>query len=183
MQTQENIDKYFSQMATVALRLSEAPRKGAANADVFASRFNAINKLSEAFTAFERKETDAYRKIGLYLGTVNSFFRNSGKEVLFEEKSNELVFRFLGTGEEKNIGNLSSGERQILILLSFIAFEEHAPSVLIVDEPEISLHPRWQQGFVEAMLGLIADGTQIILATHSPEIVGRNQKSCIVLSA
>jgi predicted ATP-binding protein involved in virulence len=69
-----------------------------------------------------------------------------------------------------NIGlhSLSSGEKQLILILleTFLAGE----SSILIDEPEISMHIDWQQQLISAMTQL-NPSAQIILATHSPEIM------------
>jgi predicted ATPase len=66
---------------------------------------------------------------------------------------------------------LSSGEKQLLILLSEVLLQKQSPSVFIADEPELSLHVNWQEKLVGSLRSLNTQA-QIIAATHSPDIVG-----------
>ncbi|MDD1385687.1 AAA family ATPase [Curtobacterium poinsettiae] len=69
---------------------------------------------------------------------------------------------------------LSSGEQHEIILLFDLLFNVHANSVVLIDEPEISLHIGWQKKFIADVLliaGLV--GFQFCVATHSPQIIGR----------
>ena len=67
--------------------------------------------------------------------------------------------------------NWSSGEKQILILLIQALLAEDKPIVYVVDEPELSLHVTWQEQLLSTLRGL-SQGLQIIVATHSPDMVG-----------
>jgi energy-coupling factor transporter ATP-binding protein EcfA2 len=84
--------------------------------------------------------------------------------------SNELVF-VSRTGKVLTPQMLSSGEKQLLILLSEVLLQKQTPSVLITDEPELSLHVSWQEKLVGSLRSLNSR-VQIIAATHSPDIVG-----------
>ena len=106
-----------------------------------------------------------------------SFSDNSGelhidiKPIMSKEyKDKELVGR-------KSIGynSLSSGEKQLLILLTQTLLQESKNYVFIADEPELSLHIDWQHKIIEAIRELNPNA-QIIVATHSPEIAGKWQK-------
>ena len=68
--------------------------------------------------------------------------------------------------------NLSSGEKQILILLTQTLLQEKKPYIYIADEPELSLHIAWQKTIIGA-IHTLNPNAQIIIATHSPEIAGR----------
>jgi len=81
------------------------------------------------------------------------------------------------SGQTKHgLDDLSSGERQIVLLLVEITRRIKPGSVILIDEPEISLHPAWQRGLVVALDKIIEQyDAQVIMATHSPEIAGMVQ--------
>ena len=68
--------------------------------------------------------------------------------------------------------SLSSGEKQLLILLTQTLLQEQQPFIYIADEPELSLHIEWQHKIINAIKELNPN-VQIIAATHSPEIAGQ----------
>ena len=68
-----------------------------------------------------------------------------------------------------NMRQLSSGEKQILILLTQALLSEKDPVVYVADEPELSLHVDWQEKLLGALTQL-AGRCQFIVATHSPDI-------------
>ena len=97
---------------------------------------------------------------------VDDLFRDTGKKMIRTE--NEL--RFTQIGEVLLPYQLSSGEKQILIILLTVLGEDNQPYVLFMDEPEVSLHLEWQKCLVDLCLELNPN-VQIILTTHSPAIV------------
>jgi energy-coupling factor transporter ATP-binding protein EcfA2 len=97
---------------------------------------------------------------------VDDLFRDTGKKMIRTE--NEL--RFTQIGEVLLPYQLSSGEKQILIILLTVLVEDNQPYVLFMDEPEVSLHLEWQKCLVDLCLELNPN-VQIILTTHSPAIV------------
>ena len=76
------------------------------------------------------------------------------------------------TGQKKHgLDDLSSGERQILLLLVEILRRIKLGGIILIDEPEISLHPTWQRALVAALDKIIEQyDAQVIMATHSLEI-------------
>ena len=90
---------------------------------------------------------------------------SGGKHVTFDTRT--LAVR--GGGEETiPIESLSSGEKQMIrILLECLAADDDC---ILIDEPELSLHVDWQHRLVECMR-LVNPNVQIILATHSPEVM------------
>jgi energy-coupling factor transporter ATP-binding protein EcfA2 len=67
---------------------------------------------------------------------------------------------------------LSSGERQLLLLLCNSLFSRNESALFIIDEPEISLNAKWQRKLIPALLACVqSSNVQFILATHSVEII------------
>jgi predicted ATP-dependent endonuclease of OLD family len=70
---------------------------------------------------------------------------------------------------------MSSGERQLLVLFSNIVSLRGSPSILLIDEPELSLNPIWQRKLFPALTKFVQGSEiQIICATHSMEILAQN---------
>lgn len=107
-------------------------------------------------------------------GIINKLF--SGKEIHFDERNTPMVH--LETGEVVGIEVLSSGEKQLFIILGEALLQEERPVVFISDEPELSLHVSWQAALFEHIRSLNGS-CQIISATHSPDIVGSFQDRVI----
>ena len=84
-------------------------------------------------------------------------------------------------GNDREIITLSSGEKQILILFTYIKFNNQLGKIFIIDEPELSLHPKWQENFLEGIKTIMPKNTQLLFATHSPSIVGKNKSYCKIL--
>lgn len=75
-----------------------------------------------------------------------------------------------------SLGSLSSGEKQLLhILLETLSIGH---STIMIDEPELSLHPDWQLGLVDSMRRVNEDA-QFILASHSPEVMVGVDEECV----
>ena len=97
---------------------------------------------------------------------VDELFSETGKKIV--RTANELQFTQIG--EVLLPYRLSSGEKQILIILLTVLVEDNLPYVLFMDEPEVSLHLEWQKRLVDLCIELNPN-VQIILTTHSPAIV------------
>jgi len=79
-------------------------------------------------------------------------------------------------GRQIPLAGLSSGEKQLVrILIEVIMIDE---SVIIIDEPELSMHIDWQRELVKAMQ-TVNPAAQIVMATHSPEIMENVPDECI----
>ena len=77
-----------------------------------------------------------------------------------------------------DLRSLSSGEKQLLILLLRTLLQKNKKGVYITDEPELSLHINWQEKLIDA-LKKINSNIQLILATHSPDIVSKFNNNII----
>ena len=97
---------------------------------------------------------------------VDDLFSDTGKKII--RTANELQFTQIG--EVLLPYRLSSGEKQILIILLTVLVEDNLPYMLFMDEPEVSLHLEWQKRLVDLCIELNPN-VQIILTTHSPAIV------------
>jgi predicted ATP-dependent endonuclease of OLD family len=150
------------------------------------SIFKRIDIVLKKFQDREEKIEKAYEPIKKYLDTINHFFIDSAKQFSFNEGEGALSYKLLDKKgntirDNVSLASLSSGERQILILFTSIAFADTSEQVFIIDEPELSLHPKWLEDFLEKFLYLRQPSTQLIFASHSPSIVGNFENKCIIL--
>ena len=84
------------------------------------------------------------------------------------------------SGDKFDINELSSGEKQLFLRTLAIKMLNPENSIILIDEPELSLHPKWQQRIVD-VYRKIGENNQIIIATHSPHILGSVKKDNIML--
>ena len=99
---------------------------------------------------------------------VNEIFIN--KSVVVSE-SGKLGIQ-MDNGTALQLSRLSSGEKQILIMFYILLFHATPGSLVIVDEPEISLHVSWQQKLADLFLNICrVRNLQMIVATHSPQVI------------
>ena len=97
---------------------------------------------------------------------IDNLFADTGKHIVRRE--NEI--RFTQIGELLTPYQLSSGEKQMLVILLTVLVEHEQPYVLFMDEPEVSLHIEWQKQLIDLIMELNPH-VQIILTTHSPAVV------------
>ena len=75
-------------------------------------------------------------------------------------------------GEPLPLGALSSGEQQEIVLLYELLFRLKPNSLVLIDEPEISLHVAWQKKFLEDLTKITELASfDVLIATHSPQII------------
>jgi len=119
------------------------------------------------------------------------FMFPSKKYKRIENKDNKKEIIFEENGKEMPISKLSSGEKQIVFRGSFLLKDKESSkgSLILIDEPEISLHPNWQLKVLSFFKKLFTNGSgeqtsQIIISTHSPFIIhnaNRNDDKLIIL--
>ena len=107
-----------------------------------------------------------YKKKEYFIETINRLFALTEKVI--DEDDNGIVFLF-SDGTKINITDLSSGEKQLLLILLTVLCQDENPSVLLLDEPEISLHFSWQHELVKN-IRILNPNCQVIIATHSTSI-------------
>lgn len=119
-----------------------------------------VDLLSEA----EGRKREVSLPIRDYIKTLRSFVKDKKIEVspngefIVERESRRIA-----------VPQLSSGEKQLFILLTETLLQRRVPFVFLADEPELSLHIEWQAEVIGSIRRL-NENAQIIVATHSPEI-------------
>ncbi len=129
-----------------------------------------VNIGNRIIEALQRGDTKAAQQLSAskkhFQDIVDELFAETGKKMVRTE--NEI--RFTQIGETLLPYQLSSGEKQMLIILLTVLVEDGLPYVLFMDEPEVSLHIEWQKRLIELITELNPN-VQIILTTHSPAVI------------
>lgn len=102
----------------------------------------------------------------LFLDFVDELFGETGKTI--DRTSNELCFNQFGHTLSPYL--LSSGEKQMLLILLTALTQDMQPYALFMDEPEVSLHFEWQKRLI-SLVRQLNPHAQIILTTHSPAVI------------
>lgn len=119
-------------------------------------------------------QEQSFSAIEQFLASVNYFLEDKNIAMSSAETQSsgtpKLVIRFNDGSKPSNKVRhlLSSGERQILTLL-YMATQMSQKQVVLIDEPEISLHVDWQRSLIKEMSKQMGH-RQIIVCTHSPVI-------------
>ena len=111
--------------------------------------------------------------VSLFKKIINERFEH--KELYIDRDKGFLVKST--SGEERNIPlhKLSSGEKNEFNLFFKLIFLTDRDSIILIDEPEISLHVEWQNAFIQDLQGIIEKNNfRVIIATHSPDIIDDN---------
>lgn len=130
------------------------------------------DKVVELSLKASKETSEIYGQINLFLKKIKEFITDKD----FSFSGGNLVVTTLSEGIPLN--KLSSGEKQLLILLIEVLLQRKKSYVFLADEPELSLHIAWQRRILPAVQE-INPNAQVIVATHSPEIAGRYKSSTI----
>lgn len=139
--------------------------------------------LNQCYSAIDQAEKSVkdidtlMLPITRFQNSINTFFEKSGKKLVVTG-AGDIVINIVQANKSNNIFELSSGEQHLIILLGHLAFDKY--EIFIVDEPELSLHLKWQDEFVDALIKANPNA-QYIMATHAPAIVGDLENKCIHL--
>ena len=154
--------------------------------------------LSKEYEFINTINSNVIRDIPSYIATRRNYLATIEEDLTMKEVTNKVVNEINGifnileldvklkgfskdektmpifensAGEEFDINDLSSGEKQLFLRTLSIKMLEPKNSIILIDEPELSLHPKWQQRIIE-VYKKIGENNQIIVATHSPHILG-----------
>lgn len=118
-----------------------------------------------------------FQKIKALFESFYDDFNPARKTIEREEGSTLLL---TSDKNKLNINKLSTGEMNIIAVLSSLIFELTDDSILLIDEPEISLHVTWQIKLMKAITELVSErnNLQVIIATHSP-FIGTNHNDSL----
>lgn len=121
-------------------------------------------------------EHDAKSRISRFTKAFNGFFDDLHFRKIKKEDGNVDIY-FQKEGKSIKIDQLSTGEKQIVFRGSLLLKNEGKLNggVIFVDEPELSLHPKWQQKILNFYRSLFSFGgrqdVQMIFATHSEYVI------------
>ncbi|PSL42146.1 putative ATP-binding protein involved in virulence [Planomicrobium soli] len=133
------------------------------------SLYNVIEKvrpLKRAIDELKEKSTTV-------IDAINKLLKETEKKIVYDGNEGEFYFTNLEKEEHIDLNYLSSGEKQLIMfyIFSIIKFDKNDTKILFIDEPELSLHIDWQSKLLPSIVSK-GEETQIIIATHSPDIIG-----------
>ncbi len=89
-------------------------------------------------------------------------------------EDNKFQFKIISYGQETDFKNLSSGEKEVLNFIFILLALDLKDACVLIDEPEIHLHPQWQNKLIKLFRKLHEDrNIQFIISTHSPVFVSK----------
>ena len=122
-----------------------------------------VQDVEEKLSVFDEVAT----KIDLFRAIVNKRFMYKRMTI-----SKQLGFTFMRDDSPLPTAALSSGEQHELVLLYELLFKVEPNSLILIDEPELSLHVAWQKQFLRDLQEITDLASfDILIATHTPQII------------
>ena len=177
--TNRRVETFFDKYRAAFIRAQQEDGKGhpgyiTVDFLLMNMEFNRIKEIASQAQEIEREKKEIRAPITAFLETVNSFFEmGEDKKQISISDEGKIVVETDSFHRELSLYNLSSGEKQIVIIFACLIFglPVGQSGIYIIDEPEASLHLAWQRNFVESIQKVNGD-IQLIFATHAPEIIG-----------
>ncbi|OVZ82295.1 MULTISPECIES: AAA family ATPase [Yersinia] len=170
---------------------------GSINRSLFTNEDGNISKENISY-ALDAMSKHATKRMGT-AGTI--IINKEGAKLVSETSTLDDEFMFLleaGIMSTRNVNlrksnskktfgmrNASSGEQCILMSFLGIASQITDNSLICIDEPEVCLHPEWQEKYISILMDTFKDykDCHFIIATHSPQITSKlNPENCFILS-
>lgn len=117
--------------------------------------------------ASAEKQAEMKARIGDFRSVINGLFQETEKQIEIEGNK----FNIVSKGKVLPIDALSSGEKQILLIMLRVFLLEGKESYVLLDEPENSLDISWQYKLIDTLTKLNSNA-QFFITTHSPSIFG-----------
>ena len=152
---------------------------------------SSTKKIENPDYTLEKSNPDKLKEnIKLLIEKINQEPRNDIKDITFYKNN----YKYCLTRAKTDYRNLSSGQYQIIRFIFSLVLTITPDSLVIYDEPEISLHPEWQSKIIQILMkivgteGLGKDGASnkhatVIIATHSPLITSSFSTSKVKISS
>lgn len=137
-----------------------------------------FQNLQELYKKFSQEMNSELESFAYIQENLLDFSGNRLK--LNRTELNEFNFSKVGTGVEK-FNDFSTGEKQLITFLVYSAIElpKDTPSLIIIDEPELSLHVKWQRKLLKNLLK--KNNIKILSATHSPYILNKLEVDSMIV--
>ncbi|PUV25155.1 AAA family ATPase [Sphingobacterium athyrii] len=119
-------------------------------------------------TEKKRRTKNHFEKLDLFKTYINKLFLPTKKQLNNED--NQISFKLIDEEKILSIYELSSGEKQLLLILITFLIQDTKNSLVFLDEPEISLHFDWQRQLIQIIRELNPNA-QLIISTHSPAMI------------
>jgi len=168
-----SIDDFNEKFKTLNEKLKQLQEFGIVISNIKIPEYNGSKAdVLSVYLEDSEKKADFFNelvsKINLFASIIKEKFTHKKIKI-----SGDFGFRFFTDNEQMlDLKTLSSGEQEEIVVLYELLFKTQPNTIILIDEPEISLHVSWQKSFIEDLL-LIQEKLHIsfLVATHSPQII------------
>jgi predicted ATP-binding protein involved in virulence len=179
-----NMDEYKSRFEVFHKKYNQLLAMGIYSESIQYTEYDENKQYLSVFLEDFEKKIDIYNEIiikaEIFSEILNEkFFTN--KQVFIDFRNGFAIKT--KTNDNINLTSLSSGEQQEIVLLYELLFKTKHESMVLIDEPETSLHIVWQRQFINDLMKIRRTNNNLsfIVATHSPQIVASHYDLCIDL--
>ena len=139
---------------------------------------NKLDRFGTELSIYLRDANEKYQVFEPIIEKLNLYEKIVNEKLGFKKmqlSSTDGISVVTDENVKLSLTDLSSGEQEILVLFYKLIFESDA-SLLLIDEPEISLHIAWQKELMENIKSVVKlkKNIRVIIATHSPQILSNN---------
>lgn len=133
--------------------------------EISSGNINEAPKIKALKDKEDMEKKSVYKFLNIFREIMDGMLSQTLKKIDLEDINKSFTIQT--QNKDIEVFDLSSGEKQILIIFLTILLKENKPYILLMDEPENSLHVEWQINFIENIRKLNSN-IQIITATHNP---------------
>ena len=141
--------------------------------------------ILESFRKSSEEDLKTKRKTGNYGRKYDELSKDlkiflEEKEITEDEDGFRVIFRFKNSKIEILPEDLSHGELKKLAMYLWIKYLIDSDSLVLMDEPDIALHPKWQYDLINDLTMWSNNKNQFLIATHSPQIISSTHYKNII---
>ena len=141
--------------------------------------------ILESFRKSSEEDLKTKRKTGNYGRKYDELSKDlkiflEEKEITEDEDGFRVIFRFKNSKIEILPEDLSHGELKKLAMYLWIKYLIYSDSLVLMDEPDIALHPKWQYDLINDLTMWSNNKNQFLIATHSPQIISSTHYKNII---
>lgn len=128
------------------------------------------------FVGLEEMHEIREKQLSLFEELINQKPGLTDKDIFIDRSTGDIKVKMFGRDDVLlPIEKLSSGEKNWLLLHFYLIFFANNNSIILIDEPEVSMHVDWQHSFANNIMEICKEkNIQIIIATHSPDVINEN---------
>lgn len=158
----EKKSEYREHIEYLAVQVGNIENIESKLADYYLSQAKKLDSFKKSLKEIQNYISSIFIDLELTFNISNIEYESQDKKIYFKNNNNE----------EFSINELSTGEKTLVSKVLFLYLNNINNKIILIDEPELSLHPSWQNKVLNLYETFaIQNNCQIILATHSPHII------------